>query len=645
MLTHKIRFLPYNKEIDFPEYGNVLHAAMEADVHVNASCGGEGLCGRCRIIIEKGQVEGGISERLSKEDLDAGYRLACLSRSKGDLTVRIPIESEVDASVLNKAAPRRTATIQQMNLEDLKSKGLFIPPVEKRYLELPEPSSGDNLADTSRLVNFLRIKHNEHRLVVQLPVIRKIPKLLREANFKVTVTLDRPVFEGRKTRIINIEPGDTTSENFAIAIDVGTTTIYGQLIDLVTGSVLAEYADFNHQISYGEDIISRIIYASKRGGLDTLNEVVVRTINRIIDHVVEVAQIDCRQVSTIAIAGNTTMTQILLKIDPTYIRLSPYVPASTLYPPIPAIELGIDLADHATALVFPSISSFIGGDIVAGIMGSGIHLSDQLSLYIDIGTNAEIVVGNKDWLACAACSAGPAFEGGGIQFGMRADKGAIEDFSLDPYTLEPMILTVGNVRPRGICGSGLINIVARLFEVGIIDNIGKFDRDLKSDRIREKEDIFEYVLACQEKTQIDRDIVITENDIDNLIRAKGAIYSGCQTLLEEVGYKIADLDRIILAGGFGSHVDVEMAMMIGLLPEIDPGKITYIGNGSLLGARMCALTNRIRKDVVNVMKKMTNFELSETPSYMANYVAALFLPHTDLDQFQKLKKRLYADRG
>jgi uncharacterized 2Fe-2S/4Fe-4S cluster protein (DUF4445 family) len=277
------------------------------------------------------------------------------------------------------------------------------------------------------------------------------------------------------------------------------------------------------------------------------------------------------------------------------------------------------------------------------VMGSGIYLSNLLTLYIDIGTNAEIVIGNKDWLACAACSAGPAFEGGGIQFGMRAAQGAIEYFSIDPYTLEPMNMTIGNVRPKGICGSGLINIVANLFEMGIINSRGKFSHDLKSNRIREKDGVYEYVLAWKNETQIDRDIVLTEIDIVNLIRAKGAIYSGCQTLLEDVGLSISDLDRIILAGGFGSHVDIEKAMTIGLLPEIDPERITYIGNGSLMGARICCLTNQIRKDVVKTMRKMTNFELSETPSYMSHYVAALFLPHTDLNLFPKLKARLISD--
>jgi uncharacterized 2Fe-2S/4Fe-4S cluster protein (DUF4445 family) len=282
----------------------------------------------------------------------------------------------------------------------------------------------------------------------------------------------------------------------------------------------------------------------------------------------------------------------------------------------------------------------VGGDIVAGVMGSGMYLDDRLTLFMDIGTNAEIVIGNKDWLACAACSAGPAFEGGGIKFGMRAAKGAIEDFSLDPSTWEPMLMTIGNKRPKGICGSGLIIMTAVMFELGLINNLGKFNRDLPTERIREDNGIWEYVLAWAQETQVERDITITEIDIENLIRAKGAIYSGCMTLLTEVGMGMADIDRIILAGGFGSYVDLEKAMTIGLLPEIAPEKVNFIGNSSLLGAKMSSLTNRIRRDVVEVTRSMTNFELSETPSYMDNYVAALFLPHTDMNPFPRLNARL-----
>jgi uncharacterized 2Fe-2S/4Fe-4S cluster protein (DUF4445 family) len=646
MAAYKIRFLPHNKEIVVSDGETLIRAAMEAGVHINASCGGEGVCGKCRVIVESGTVEGGVTEKLSQKDRDAGYRQACLAQIKSDLVVRIPVESAIDASVLNmQSTPRCTARIKDMNLEDLKEKGLFVPPVEKKYLELPVPTVQDNLPDVSRLVGFLKLEQGEHRLVVDLPVIRKIPDILRESDFKITATLARPVHPGRKTHIINIQPGDTTHRNYAVAMDIGTTTIYGQLIDLITGDVLAQFGDFNAQISYGEDVISRIMYAEKPGGLEKLQEVVIGVINSLIRKMVKKANIDLDEISAITLAGNTTMTQLLLKVNPRNIRRAPYVPTSSIYPPINAFTLGIALGDHVTALVYPQISSYVGGDIVAGVMGSGMYLSDELILYMDIGTNAEIVIGNKDWLACAACSAGPAFEGGGITFGMRATKGAIEDFSIDPLTLEPMNITIGNVRAKGICGSGLIIMVATMFELGIIDHRGKFNRDLQTPRIRQAEGIWEYVVAWAEETQIGRDVVLSEPDIDNLIRAKGAIYSGCMTLLEEVGLTVKNLDRIILAGGFGSYVDLEKAMTIGLLPEMDPTRVTFIGNGSLMGAKMSSLTNRIRRDVVEVTKKMTNFELSETHSYMDNYVAALFLPHTDMNQFPKIKARLDARKA
>jgi len=641
MKTYTLTFLPHNVSVDVPEGETILRAALEAGVHINASCGGEGVCGKCRVILEEGTLAGGISDRLSQEDIEKGYRFACQSVIQSDVTIRVPVESSVDASVLNlRKTPRQTAKIQQIDLEDLKEQGLFVPPVEKKYIILPEPSADDRLPDVTRLVSFLKLNHDEHRLVVSLPVIRKIPDILREGGFKVTATLERPVQKGRKTHIINVQPGDTSDANFAIAVDIGTTTIYGQLIDLANGDIIAEAGNFNAQISYGEDVISRIVFAEKPDGLEKMHAVVIKTINGIVHKLVKRCGCALEDISNITLAGNTTMTQLFLKINPRYIRRSPYVPAATLYPPIKAIDLGIQLNEHASALVYPAVSSYVGGDIVAGVMGSGMYLTDKLTLFMDIGTNAEIVIGNKEWFACAACSAGPAFEGGGLEFGMRATKGAIEDFSIDPATLEPMNICIGNVRPKGICGSGLIIMVATLFEHGLINNLGKFDRDLDTPRIRENEGIYEYVLAWRDDTQIDRDIVLTEIDIENLIRAKGAIYSGCMTLLEEVGMSIQDLEQIILAGGFGSYVDLEKAMVIGLLPEVDPAKITFIGNGSLVGAKMSALSNHIRQDVVEVTKKMTNFELSETASYMDNYVAALFLPHTNLELFPRLQERM-----
>ena len=643
MTTHKIKFLPYETEIEIENGDTVIRAALEAGVHINASCGGEGVCGKCRVLIEDGMVEGGISEKLSAQDQENGYRLACQAVVKSDLVLRIPVESAIDPSVLKlQAAPRRTAHIREMNFEELKEKGLFVAPVEKKYIELPAPTAQDNLPDITRLISHLQLEHDEHRLDVTLAMIRKLPQVIREDDFRVTATLVRPVRDVGKTRIINVQPGDTSNQSYAIAMDIGTTTIYGQVIDLISGEVLAEHGEFNGQISYGEDVISRIVYAEKPGGLAKINAVVIKTINKILAKIVKRSGVDPENISTITLAGNTTMTQLMLSVDPRSIRRAPYVPAATLYPPIKASDLGMDLGEHVAALVYPAVSSYVGGDIVAGVMGSGIYRTDELTLYLDVGTNAEIVIGNKDWLACAACSAGPAFEGGGLKFGMRAAKGAIEDFSIDPVTVEPMLITIGNVRPRGICGSGLIIMAGVMFELGIINNLGKFDRDLDTPRIRQDNGVYEYVLAWQDETQIDRDITLTEIDLENLIRAKGAIYSGCMTLLTEVGMGIEDIEKIILAGGFGSYVDLEKAMTIGLLPEMDPEKVIFIGNGSLLGAKMSSLTNRIRRDVVEVTKKMTNFELSDTPSYMDNYVAALFLPHTDINKFPRLKSRMDA---
>ena len=637
----RIKFLPSNREIEVEEGSTIIRAALDAGVHINASCGGNGVCGKCKVILEKGTVEDGISEKLSQEEIEKGYRLACKSIVKEDIEVRIPVESAVDTTIFEiPMSPRKTAVIQQVDLQDFKEKGLFLTPIEKKFIELPPPSHEDNIADVTRMINFLKVKHNEHKMEVDFSVIRKITDVMREKDFNITVTLARSVREDGKTKIINVQAGDTTDRNFAIAVDVGTTTIYGQVLDLNTGEVLSEHGDFNAQISYGEDVISRIIHAEKGKGLEELNQAVLGTINKIIHEIMKMAQVTDDDISTVTIAGNTTMTQLMLKLNPRYIRRAPYVPTCNLYPPIKAKEIGLDLKEHVLALVYPCISSYVGGDIVAGVMGSLMYRTEELTMYIDIGTNAEVVIGNKDWMVCAACSAGPAFEGGGMKFGVRAEKGAIEDFSIDPATLEPMIVTIGNAKPIGICGSGIITMVATLFEAGVIDNKGRFNRELKSPRIRENEGVYEYVVAWADETGIGRDVTLQEPDIDNLIRAKGAIYSGCMTLLNEVGLSISDLQKIIIAGGFGNYIDLEKAMTIGLLPEMDTDKIIYVGNGSLMGAKMSALNNQIRRDVVEVTRKMTNFELSETPSYMDNYVASLFLPHTDMNLFPKLSNRL-----
>ena len=639
-MTFAINFLPQNSKIEVEPGESLIRAAMEAGVHINASCGGGGVCGKCRVLIESGEVEGGISEHLSDQDREEGYRLACISKVASDLTVRIPVESQIESSRLNQSS-RHTARAMHTDIDELRENGLFLPPTEKIYLELDPAQEGDNQADVARIINHLRIHHDEHRLTLKLALIRRVPDLLRQGEFKITVTIVRPVRKDGKNEIINIEPGDTTDRNYALAVDIGTTTVYGQVIDVHTGEVLAQRGEFNGQISYGEDVISRIIFSEKGDGLEVLHTKVVETINAVIAKVVKKAGIANEEISTITLAGNSTMTQLLLKINPTYIRKDPYVPAAIMYPPFHAAEIGLDLGEHAIALIYPGVSSYVGGDIVSGIMASGMYRNPELTLFMDIGTNAEIAIGHQDWLVCTAASAGPAFEGGGVKFGMRATQGAIEDVSINPETLEPMIITVGNKKAKGICGSGLITLAARMLETGIIDSRGKFNQELSNPRIRMGEDeIWEYVLVSAENTQIDRDIAITEPDLDNLIRAKGAMYSAALTLLEEIGLTVNDVERIILAGGFGSYVDLESAITIGLLPEIEPEKVTYLGNGSLLGCRINCLTNSLRRNVAEVVNMMTNFELASTPSYMDHYMGALFLPHTEMNYFPKVRARL-----
>ena len=638
---HKVTFLPAARTVEVEDGESLLRAARLAGIHINASCGGSGVCGKCRVVLEKGELEGGRSEKLAAADYQAGARQACIGLVRNDVTVRIPPESGLAGGVLTLDVPvRHRARMHIFKVEELKRKGVFAPPVEKRVLELTPPSAVDNMADAGRIVQGLHDQYDERRLIMTLPVLRKIRQALRDKDFLATVTLARPVNENGKTMVVNIQAGNWSERNFGLAFDIGTTTVYGNLLDMQSGEILARYGDYNGQLSYGEDVISRIIHAEKPDGLALMQKLIVDTINTIIARLLKKTKIAPDEISSITLAGNTAMTHLLLGLEPHNIRRAPYVPVSNFFSPIRATDLGLQLAPHAVALVYPAISSYVGGDIVAGVMGSGMYRTTALTLYIDIGTNAEIVIGNREWLVCAACSAGPAFEGGGITHGMRAAAGAITDFSINPATCEPMNITIGNRPPTGICGSGLLVIVASLFEYHIIDYRGKFNRDLATPRIREGRSGYEYVLAWQEEAGGDVDIVINEVDIENFIRAKAAIYAGCKTLVEEVGLQITDLEQIILAGAFGSFIDLDSAMTVGLLPEVDPDKILYVGNGSMLGSWMSALSNHIRRDVVKVVRKMTSFELSEVNSFKDQFIASLFLPHTDMTLFPNVKERL-----
>ncbi|MBL7126220.1 MAG: DUF4445 domain-containing protein [Dehalococcoidales bacterium] len=634
---YKVRFNPDNVEIVVDQGENLLQAAIAAGVRIYASCGGAGTCGTCKVQVEKGDVETARTDKITDEEFSKGIRQACQSRVLSDLSIYVPVESRLEKAVL--------AREQKRVSEVLATGWRFVPPLSKYFVELPPPTLDDNTSDLSRLLRGLKQRYHLSNLFIDFQVVKKLAGTLRDGDWKATVTTlvtaAKPrAGDRRRPRMINIEAGDTRDKHYSLAFDIGTTTVCGQLLDLNRGRVVAESMAYNGQIRYGQDVITRIAYCQKTGGLKKLQQAVVATINDIIGELQAQSKVETERISHIMAAGNTTMTQILLGLNPQYIRLTPYTPVANFFPPVPANSLGIQVSDHAHLFPFPAVASYVGGDIVSGIVGSGVHQRKALTFFMDIGTNGEIVVGSSDWMVTASCSAGPAFEGGGVKHGIIAAEGAIEDVKINPSNFEPKIGTIGNARPKGICGSGLINTVAEMLETGVIGQNGKFNQDLATRRVREGADGYEYILARSAETQTGSDIVITEVDIDNLMRAKAAMYAGCQTLSKSVGIECCNFDRVIIAGAFGSHIDIKRAITIGLLPELPEKRFIFIGNGSLLGARLTSFSTDLLDDARRVAQMMTNFELSENVDFMNNYVAALFLPHTNAKEFPAVSKRL-----
>ena len=641
----KVLFKPYEITVTVEEGENLLRAALNAGVHINASCGGEGVCGKCRILLEEGQVDCPESTLLSREEWNLGYRQACQCRVVSDVVVRIPPESLLDQKTITRRRAGLSLRPSPIDIGALKQQGLYNPAFQKKFLPLPPASLGDNICDLSRLENGLKRQYGLSNLTLDFLLTRKLAQVMRQENFQVTATLDFAQRRSRNPRLVNIEPGDTTDRHFALAVDIGTTTVWVQLLDLAKGEIVGNAADYNAQMSYGDDVISRIIYSQKGEGLKVLQRAVVSTINKIVRNLLSRHRLPVEEISHLTVAGNTTMTHLFYAIDPKYIRLSPYTPTVCHVPPVRAQHLGLDLPEHVFIYCVSSVSSYVGGDIVAGVLASGIYKDPKLTLYIDIGTNGEIVIGNQEWLACAACSAGPAFEGGGISYGMRAAKGAVEEVSINPETGEPMILTIDMVKPKGICGSGLINLMAALMEADILAPNGRFREDIKSPRLREGENGREYVLAWAHETASGEDLTLSEVDIDNLMRAKAAMFAGYMTLLDSVGLRLKDIEQVILAGAFGSFINLDNAITIGLMPDLPRDRFQFVGNGSLLGATLLAFSRELLEEERRVADMMTNFELSETPGFMDHYVAALFLPHTQEEYFPTISARLKKGRG
>ncbi len=620
---YRVNFSSVEKAISVPQDTTLLEAARMADVYINASCNGKGACGKCKLVVASGKTDNPPTPLLSDIEKEKGYILACQSKVVEDVIVDIP--QEVLERKLKVVGMGQEVTQRLNGLV-----GRIDPMLREISLELSSPSLEDSVSDLDRLNRGLKKEGCDvARLNVGIKVMRQLAESVRREDWKMTASIIR-----RKcsNEILEVHPGNDQKRSFGLAIDLGTTTIVVYLVDMTDGTVVAATSGHNRQAACGDDVINRIICAEK-DGVKKLSRMVLATINSLVGEALDSTGVDTTQIRNAVVSGNTTMAHLLLQIEPRYIRREPYIPTVSEFPILKAGEIGLKANPIAAVFVMPGPASYVGGDIVSGVLHTGIHREDPLTLFIDVGTNGEIVLGNKDWLMAAACSAGPAFEGGGIRWGMRAEEGAIERVVIDSETFEPQWSAVDGHPPRGICGSGMIDLISELLNTGIIDRSGRFQLDLTHSRIGRIKDEPVYILVPADQTPMKEDIVFSESDIKNLMYSKGAVYAGFTTLLREAGLDFSMVNRIIIAGGFGQYLNIEKAVGIGLLPDIERSKFIYTGNSSVAGAYMALLSDEHRQEARQICNDMTYIDFSSSSRYMDEFTSALFLPHTNLEMF------------
>jgi uncharacterized 2Fe-2S/4Fe-4S cluster protein (DUF4445 family) len=623
LATHKVTFLPAEKEVEVPTGTLISEAIQIADLEISQPCGGQGRCGRCAVIFEGTGVRRRSTIRLSAEDIEAGYALACQAVIEGDATVHIPEQEQVIRRLVTDKSAKKVEIPFPYDPESMQT-------VRSFQVTLDEPTLDDNRDDVSRLETKLSTLGYES-IEIPLPLLRRLGGILRESNWSPWVIVETDQQDGQKARLIDLKTEPI--KPLGLAIDIGTTTVTAYLVDLESGEVTASAAEYNGQISHGEDVISRIIFAKKGDGLDILGNRVRETIDTLLERIRRRTGIQSQDIHKVTVSGNTTMMHLFLKIPPESIRLTPYIPVVNHPVHYLASDLEVNVHPLASVDCLPGVASYVGSDISAGVLACGMTGSDELTLFIDVGTNGETVLGTKDWMVTCACSAGPAFEGAGVVDGMRATQGAIEEVWVHSQTLEPSYRVIGDVAPKGICGSGLISLLAELFVTGVIDRGGNVKLDLDTPRVRQGSHGPEYVIAWGEETESGKDIVITKVDVENLMRAKAAIYAGFTVLATSVGLELSDVQRVLVGGAFGQYINVEKAIQIGLLPDLPWDRFSFLGNTSVLGAYMALLSKSAREQIKKIAQIMTYIELSADNEFFNAFTAALFLPHTEINRF------------
>ncbi len=638
MADHKITFTLENVTepivASIPAGTLLSDAARQAGVEIGQPCGGQGRCGRCAVQVTAGNVRRRSTLRLSPEAIANGFSLACQSVVEGEASVFVPAQEKI---ARNLTTDRVAAEVSVPDDYDYATSQTF-----KRYqLTLKPPSMDDQTDDWSRIQTALRTQANIEEIHVSLTTLRSIGEMLRECEWKVTAIIECDT-DCKPARLVNVLPCHVAENEplWGVAIDIGTTTVSLWLVDMLTGKVMAQVAEYNGQIARGEDVISRIIFASKNGGENEMRERVLETIDQLLIKACKRLNVRPAEIVKATIAGNSTMMHLLLGIPAASIRLSPFITAVNHLPPMTAREIGLHIHPDATVDCLPGVASYVGADITAGVLSSGLDKSEQMTLFIDVGTNGEIVMGNSDLQITCACSAGPAFEGAGVVDGMRATNGAIEEVWIDGETYEPSYRVIGNQKPKGICGSGLISLLSEAFLTGVLDKAGNVNLSLPTPRVREGAHGAEYVVAWGTETESGQDIVLSRVDIDNLLRAKAAIYAGFTVLADQVGIPLETVARVQVGGSFGKYINVEKAVQIGLLPDMEWDQFEFLGNTSIKGAYMALLDWRKRQQIEEIASGMTYIELSADNTFYEAFTSALFLPHTDVSKFPSVQAAL-----
>ena len=614
---------------------NLLELAREANVAIDAPCSGNASCGKCRVQLKKGELDSKKTLHISDEEYQEGWRLACTSKICADVTVLVPDIASAYKSRMKVAdlSSKEEIAIFENSKRDVEMTGIELRnSLDVIELDMNEPSLDDTMPDNERLTRALKKYMNLKQVRIPYAVLRKLPDVLRENHFKVKCvvrTAPNDLF------VYDIFGKDEEVVVGGLAVDIGTTTVSAVLLNMETGEILAKASSGNGQIRFGADVINRIIEQQKPGGKKKLQDAVIKeTINPMIAQMCKSAGIPASHIYRMSVGANTTMYHLFAGINADPVRMEPYIPAFFKTNSLFASDVGIAINKDAHIIIAPNIGSYVGGDITAGTLVSMIWNRPEFSLFIDLGTNGELVFGNSDFMMSCACSAGPAFEGGDISCGMRATDGAIEACTIDKETMEPTYKVVGEpgTKPVGLCGSGIIDVISELFMCGIINPKGKFVRE--GERIRhDKYGMGSYVIAFEKDAGSVKDIEITEVDIDNFIRAKGAIFSAIRTMINSLDFDVSMIDDVYVAGGIGSGINMRNAVNIGMFPDIPLEKFHYIGNSSLTGSYLMLLSTEAEKKTYELAANMTYMELSTVPTYMDEFVGACFIPHTDTGMF------------